>query len=282
VTAPPPTRPEDRPLHEDVRRLADGLGRTVRRLDGEAAFEAVERLRRACRARRHDEPDAPSLDRLLDDAASLPLPVAASVARAFTLFFLLINTAEQVHRVRRRRAYDRPDLPPQAASPSWTLARLREAGHEAAVVRRAIAQLEVRPVLTAHPTESARRTLIALQARLLRAARAFLDPGLQLGEIDRETARRVLEEEVVFSPAMANQEVERYTFWAPGQAPSYFCGYQRLMELRTDVERMLGERFDRKAFHDFLLAQGLVPPALLRQAVMDDFVAPRLAAAGPE
>lgn len=121
--------------------------------------------------------------------------------------------------------------------------------------------------------------LVALQHRLLRAARAFLDPGLQLGEIDRETARRVLEEEVVLSPAMANQEVERYTFWAPGQAPSYFCGYQRLMELRTDVERVLGERFDRKAFHDFLLAQGLVPPALQRRAVMEEFVPARLAAA---
>jgi len=124
--------------------------------------------------------------------------------------------------------------------------------------------------------------LIALQHRLLRAARAYLDPGLQLGEIDRDTARRVLEQEVVLSPAMANQEVERYTFWAPGQAPSYFCGYSRLMELRTDVERMLGDRFDRKAFHDFLLAQGLVPPALQRQAVMDDFVAPRLAAAASD
>jgi len=166
VTVPPPTRPEDRPLHDDVRRLADLLGSTVHRLDGEAAFEAVERLRRACRARRHGDPDAPSLERLLADAAALPLPVAASVARAFTLFFLLINTAEQVHRVRRRRAYDRPDLPPQAASPAWTLARLREAGHEAEAVRRAIARLEVRPVLTAHPTESARRTLIALQARV--------------------------------------------------------------------------------------------------------------------
>jgi len=124
--------------------------------------------------------------------------------------------------------------------------------------------------------------LISLQHRLLRAARAILDPGLQLGEIDRDQAFRVLEDEVVLSHGMALQEVERYTFWAPGQATAYFTGYQRLMELRADAERLLGDAFDRKAFHDFILAQGLVPPALLRQAVMADFVAPRLAAAGPE
>jgi len=127
------------------------------------------------------------------------------------------------------------------------------------------------------PYEPLEGQLIALQHRLLRAARALLDPGLQLGEISRDEAFRVLEGDVVLSHAMALQEVERYTFWAPGQAPSYFCGYQHLMELRTDVERQLGERFDRRAYHDFLLAQGLLPPSLLRKAVLENFVAPRLA-----
>jgi uncharacterized protein (DUF885 family) len=133
------------------------------------------------------------------------------------------------------------------------------------------AEAEMKPYL---PLEG---QLIALQHRLLRSARAHLDPGLQLGTITRDEAFRVLEQEVVLSHAMALQEVERYTFRAPGQAPSYFCGYQHLMELRTDVERKLADKFDRQAFHDFLLAQGLLPPALMRKAVMDGFVAPRLA-----
>ena len=124
--------------------------------------------------------------------------------------------------------------------------------------------------------------LISLQHRLLRAARAHLDPGLQLGTISREEAFRVLEEDVVTSHAMALQEVERYTFWAPGQATSYFCGYQRLLELRADTERKLGSAFDRKDFHDFILAQGLLPPSLMRKAVMEEFVAPRLRTAEVE
>lgn len=122
------------------------------------------------------------------------------------------------------------------------------------------------------PYEPLDGQLAALQHRLMRAARAFLDPGLQAGTIGREEATRVLTEDVVLSEAMALQEVERYTFRAPGQATSYFCGYQRLLELRTEVERTLGRRFARQRFHDFLLAQGLLPPALLARAVRENFL----------
>ncbi len=71
---------------------------------------------------------------------------------------------------------------------------------------------------------------------------------------------------------MATQEVERYTFRAPGQATSYFVGYNRLLEIRAEAERALGPRFDRRSFHDFVLSQGLLPPRLLRQAVLEEFV----------
>jgi uncharacterized protein (DUF885 family) len=114
--------------------------------------------------------------------------------------------------------------------------------------------------------------LISLQHRLLRAARAFLDPGLQAGKITTEEAMRVLQEEVVMSEAMALQEVQRYTFRSPGQAPSYFCGYSRWLELRADVERIQGDGFDPKAFHDFVLGQGALTPALIRKAVMEEYV----------
>ena len=85
---------------------------------------------------------------------------------------------------------------------------------------------------------------------------------------------RVLTQDVVLSEAFANTEVERYTFRAPGQATSYFYGYTRLLELRNDVEAKIGTRFDAMKFHDFILSQGLLPPALLREAVMRDFVGP--------
>ncbi|HEU4699144.1 MAG TPA: phosphoenolpyruvate carboxylase [Gemmatimonadales bacterium] len=161
--------PEDAPLHEDVRWLAGTLGGVLRRLAGEAAFHAVESLRRAARARRRGEPGAPDFAALVAEAAALPLETAATVARAFTLFFLLINTAEQVHRVRRREAHQAEPEAPQRAGLRWALERLAAGGRPADAVRRAIAALDVRPVLTAHPTESTRRTLLAQQARVAEA-----------------------------------------------------------------------------------------------------------------
>ncbi|MDQ3517120.1 MAG: phosphoenolpyruvate carboxylase [Gemmatimonadota bacterium] len=163
----PTTRPEDVGLHDDVRWLAAALGRVIARLEGDEAFQIVEELRRASRARRRGDADAPSIDALLERVMALPLELSAIAARAFTLFFLLINTAEQVHRVRRRRDYLRDDeAAPQPASAQWTMRRLRELGRSADEVARAIESLDVRPVLTAHPTESTRRTLLALQARV--------------------------------------------------------------------------------------------------------------------
>ncbi len=163
----PDTRPEDVPLHDDVRRLAAGLGNVISRLEGEEAYRVVDDLRRACKARRRHADGARDLDALLAETARLPLEVTAIAARAFTLFFLLINTAEQVHRVRRRRAYvGQGDVEPQPASAPWTMRRLRELGASADDVGEALAALEVRPVLTAHPTESTRRTLLTLQARV--------------------------------------------------------------------------------------------------------------------
>ena len=107
---------------------------------------------------------------------------------------------------------------------------------------------------------------------MLRAARAFLDPELQSGKITTADAYRVLQDDVVSSHAFAEEEVERYTYRAPGQANSYFYGYTRLLQLRKDTEAALGPKFNAKKFHDFLLAQGLLPPDLMRKAVMEDFV----------
>lgn len=167
VLAGPTVRREDVPLHDDVRWLAASLGRVIRRLEGEAAFETIEALRRACRARRLGEAGAPSLDELIAQVEALSLESCAVTARAFTLFFLLINTAEQVHRVRRARAYRAiEDAEPQPASARWAMRALRASGRAPSEVERAMLELDVRPVLTAHPTESTRRTLLALQSRV--------------------------------------------------------------------------------------------------------------------
>ena len=95
---------------------------------------------------------------------------------------------------------------------------------------------------------------------------------MNLGKITPERAFEILTQEVMLSSGLAHQEVERYTFRSPGQATSYFYDYMKLMELRAEAEIVLGKKFDRLAFNDFILSQGLLPPALMRQAVVDQFI----------
>lgn len=119
--------------------------------------------------------------------------------------------------------------------------------------------------------------LIGLQLRLLRAARAFLDPMVNLGQLSPEQVNTFLQREVCLSPGFAQSETDRYVFRSPGQATAYFVGYQALMGIRAKAELALGEKFVAQRFHDFLLAQGLLPPKLLKQAVVETFIPGELA-----
>ncbi len=126
------------------------------------------------------------------------------------------------------------------------------------------------------PYEPLDGQLITLQLRLQRAARAILDPMLNLGMITPEAARQFLQQQVCLSPAFAKSEVDRYTFLSPGQATSYYYGYSRIMQLRGETEVKLGQAFDRQKFNDFILSQGLLPPDLMKKAVDEQFIPSQL------
>ncbi|MEP6897638.1 MAG: DUF885 domain-containing protein [Rhodanobacter sp.] len=122
------------------------------------------------------------------------------------------------------------------------------------------------------PYEPPAGQFIALQHRMMRAARAYLDPMLNLGLISKERAKEVLMHDVGLSEPMAREEIDRYTFNSPGQAASYFYGYMRIQQLRLEAELALGPAFDRMAFNDFVIGQGLLPPAQLADAVRTQFI----------
>ena len=124
--------------------------------------------------------------------------------------------------------------------------------------------------------------LASLQLRLLRMARAFLDPMVNLGRISTADAKRFLMEEVMLSEPFAQQEIDRYAFNSPGQATSYYFGYLKLRSIRLQAEIALGKRFALMAFNDFVLDQGLVPPNLLQQAVVSEFIPAQLARTPPK
>ena len=155
----------DQPLRDDVHLLGDLLGETLRTQEGEALFETVEHVRALAKSGRSG--NQADFERLTALLAERPTEDALPVARAFAHFLNLANVAEQHHRVRRRRDYQRdPKSKPQAASCEEAFGRLRADGMSGDTLFEAVTSLEIELVLTAHPTEVARRTLLQNYGRI--------------------------------------------------------------------------------------------------------------------
>lgn len=156
----------DDDLDRDIRLLGRLLGEVIAEQAGPAVFEVVEAVRRhAVTARRAGQPggDLAGLDEAL---AGVDTTTGLHVARAFSWFSLLANIAEDVHHSRRRRHHRRIGSPPQPGTLEHARARLVAAGVAPARIADAIAAVEVSPVLTAHPTEVRRKTILDTQRRI--------------------------------------------------------------------------------------------------------------------
>jgi phosphoenolpyruvate carboxylase len=158
--------PQDAPLREDVRELGALVGAILAEQEGVVFFERVEQVRTAAIRRRETGAGVEPLARML--AGTAP-DQAAMLARAFAAWFQVVNTAERVHRIRRRRDYQRAGATPQPESLADVLEQLKACGVSADAVRELMARLDVEPVFTAHPTESVRRSLLEKEQAIVRA-----------------------------------------------------------------------------------------------------------------
>jgi phosphoenolpyruvate carboxylase len=161
--------------------LGELLGETLRLREGQALFDTVERVRAQSKHARADSShDVGALAGALRD---LPVAAALPVARAFSHFLTLANIAEQHHRVRRRRDYQRnPDAGPQPASCEETFPRLIAGGVTPEALYDAACALRIELVLTAHPTEITRRTLIHKHLQVAAALMQLDRPDLTVPE----------------------------------------------------------------------------------------------------
>ncbi len=179
------------PLRDDVRMLGEMLGQTLRARAGDALFDTVERVRTLAKNVRGAEGhDLESLAALL---GGLPVENAIPVARAFSHFLTLANIAEQYHRVRRRREYQRDaSASPQPASFDETFGRLLAAGVTPDTLHANVLRLRIELVLTAHPTAITRRTLSYKHLRIADALARQDRPDLTAPEHEqiREELRR--------------------------------------------------------------------------------------------
>ncbi|WP_426193065.1 phosphoenolpyruvate carboxylase [Massilia sp. DWR3-1-1] len=160
---------KDAPLKEDIRLLGRLLGDVLREQEGEQVFDVVETIRQtAVRFRREDDANADVELRTL--LKKLTREQTISVVRAFSYFSHLANIAEDQHHIRRRRAHQLAGSPPQAGSVGFALGKLKAAGVTAATVQGFFEQALIAPVLTAHPTEVQRKSILDAEhaiARLL-------------------------------------------------------------------------------------------------------------------
>ncbi|BFM16654.1 phosphoenolpyruvate carboxylase [Maricurvus nonylphenolicus] len=180
------------PLREDVRLLGDLLGDTLRDQVDESLLNTVEKIRTLAKEARNDGDWQP----LLDIMSELPDSDLVPVARAFTHFLNYANIAEQHHRVRRRKDHQRDtEAAAQEGSIQELIPRLLKAGHDPKHIANTVAQLQTELVLTAHPTEVTRRTLLRkyddISFILEQLDRPDLTPRERQSQLDR-LRRRII------------------------------------------------------------------------------------------
>ncbi|HYW50977.1 MAG TPA: phosphoenolpyruvate carboxylase, partial [Gemmatimonadaceae bacterium] len=154
----------DEALDRDIRLLGRLLGDLIAEQAGPEAFTLVETLRReAVQTRRDGLGASKHIDALLADVDP---DTASLVIRAFSWFSLLANIAEDVHHTRRRRFHRESGSPSQPGTVDHTVQALRDGGFDDAHIARTLSRITVSPVLTAHPTEVRRKTIIDTQKRI--------------------------------------------------------------------------------------------------------------------
>jgi phosphoenolpyruvate carboxylase len=180
-----PTIDKDAPLKEDIRLLGRLLGNVLKEQEGETVFQVVETIRQtAVRFRRESDPkSAAELDKLLK---KLTREETNSVVRAFSYFSHLANIAEDHHHNRRRRAHLLAGSASQQGSVAHALYRLDDAGVNGATVRSFFRDALISPVLTAHPTEVQRKSILDAESQIARLLNDR-DRALTPKELERNT-----------------------------------------------------------------------------------------------
>jgi phosphoenolpyruvate carboxylase len=193
----PSRREIDRPLRRDVRWLGRLLGEVLIELEGPQVFFLEEQIRKlAIRRRRGPVDERAEAEKALSHAVrDLGPEQAEPVIRAFSLYFRLVNLAEQHHRIRRARAHSSdPGGAPQRGSFAAVLLAAKQAGVPSHRVRAALSSLEVTLTLTAHPTEATRRTVLEKLYRIAGSLEHMDRCQLTLSE--REDLSRAVREEI--------------------------------------------------------------------------------------
>ncbi len=167
---------KDQSLRDDVRILGTMVGELIREQNGDELFEMVENARlRAIRRREGNEKPGEELATLLQ---GLDPATALQLVRGFSTYFQMVNTAEKVHRIRRRRDYLRDVAIYQPGGLEDSLIKLKAAGLGVEALQKLLDSMSIEPVFTAHPTESTRRTMLRKEQNIVKHLVEMLNPTM--------------------------------------------------------------------------------------------------------
>ncbi|WP_433724775.1 phosphoenolpyruvate carboxylase [Nocardia sp. CA-129566] len=181
-----------RPLRDDIRFLGGVLGDTIRDHEGPEVFDLIERVRIEAFRVRREEVGRSAVAEMLD---GVDIAVALPLIRAFSYFVLLANLAEDIQRDRRRAAHEAAGEPPQESSLAATYRKLDAAALDGAEVADLLTDALVSPVITAHPTETRRRTVFDVQTRItemMRLRQRFSETERERADFELRIRRQVL------------------------------------------------------------------------------------------
>ncbi|MEM1173928.1 MAG: phosphoenolpyruvate carboxylase, partial [Pseudomonadota bacterium] len=167
---------KNRALREDVRTLGSLVGELIREQGGDELFDFVEHARlRSIRRRNENEKPGEELAALV---AGIDAELALEVIRGFSTYFQMVNTAEKVHRIRRRREYLRDVGEFQPGGLEENLQKLKAVGVTVDQLQELLDRMVIEPVFTAHPTEPTRRTILRKEQKIVRHLIDLLNPTM--------------------------------------------------------------------------------------------------------
>ncbi|MCF8564067.1 phosphoenolpyruvate carboxylase [Alicyclobacillus tolerans] len=228
------------PLHRDIRVLGNLLGSVIISQCGEDVFQLVEDIRQQAKNLRQD-PTIENRNRFVEKIHRIPEQYRTFVIRAFSLYFELVNIAEQNHRLRRRREYERTsEASPQRGSLRSALLHMREIGITAQEMQSLLQELGVELVLTAHPTEAMRRTVLDKHHTIAFALEKFDDPLLSAQEV--RSIEKKIQAEIVSLWQTRPVRKERITVLDEVRNGLYFLDetlFDVLPEIHLEMEEQL-------------------------------------------
>ncbi len=247
---------KDRPLRDDVSMLGNLLGEMLREQGGDELFARVEAARKAAILLRNGQ--AVGDEDLAWQIRKLSASKAYNVIRAFSLYFQVVNLAEQIHRVRRRVDYLRTDGPAQSGSFESLMQQLKASGVRLTDLQRLFSDMLLEPVFTAHPTEAIRQTILRKHQRIAHDLVELFNPALPPYEV--EIIHQRLRNEITLIWQTIEHPHERMTVADEREHALFYLTdviYRIIPPLYEDLEDALRENFGEEAAELHL-------PAMLR------------------